>query len=137
MTLIRVYLAGAIAGCTDEAANNWRQDIIKLYGGLGSPFKFLNPMDRDYRNKHIGPEEEKLIVGLDKIDIASSYAVMFNYTEPTVGTSMEGVYSHMWGKLGVLICKTDKGLSPWWKYHVNKIVYSDHEAIKYIVEQHG
>jgi hypothetical protein len=146
MSLIRVYLAGAIAGCTDEECSDWRQYVIDKWGRdqwstdktiyRATRFKFLNPLDRDFRSKHIGPEEEKLIVGLDKVDIQSSYAVIYNYDKPTVGTSMEAVYGHIWGKLGVLVCKTEKGLSPWWKYHVNQIVHNYEDAINYILEQH-
>jgi hypothetical protein len=133
MTLIRVYLAGAIAGCTDEECSDWRQYVIDKWAReewtvvdgnkvfKTARFKFLNPLDRDFRGRHIGPEEEKLIVGLDKVDIQSSYAVIYNYVKPTVGTSMEAVYGHIWGKLGVLVCK---------------IVHNYEDAINYILEQH-
>ena len=135
--MITVYLAGPIHKCTDKQAHDWRNYVMSKLPEC----KFRNPMDRDYRGAdHSDPELENKVVHGDKADIDASDIVLVNFSKPSVGTSMEVLYSWERGKT-VFIVDTSKNYGPlsvWLTYHSNKVFKTMDEAIndiQKIVEQ--
>jgi nucleoside 2-deoxyribosyltransferase len=119
---MKVYLAGPIAGCTDEQCNGWRNTVTAMLGEEN----VLNPMRRDYRGFDVAPPAE--IVEQDKADIDASTCVLVYYEQPSVGTSMEVLYAWERGK-PVVIVTEQQYLSPWLVYHAAHIVRSLGEAV--------
>lgn len=113
---LRPYLCGAINGCTDDEAHNWRNDLLEIF-----PYA-INPMVRDYRDKELTNYRE--IVDLDKRDVRNCSCVVVNYVKPSVGTSMEVLYAWQLGKPIIVWCAPDVRLSPWLIYHSTCIVHT-------------
>jgi len=120
-SLARPYLCGGINGCTDSEANDWREDVIKVF-----PLS-INPMIRDYR----GREDEcyREIVEGDIVDIESCHVLLVNYTKPSVGSAMEVYMAYHMGKRVILWCDESATLSPWLRYHSHDIVHSLEDAV--------
>jgi hypothetical protein len=124
---MKIYLGGAINGCTNSECNDWRNKATELM----SDWEMINPMVRDYR----GREDECVneIVELDKIDINNSKALLVSYVKPSVGTSMEILYA--WERQIPVFMFTDSdSISPWLKYHTTRIFKSMEDAVKYLQE---
>jgi hypothetical protein len=119
---MKVYLCGAINGCTDEECKDWREEAKKIFP------QSIDPMRRDYR----GREEDCIneIVELDKIDILTADAILVNYDKPSVGTSMEIIYAWMHHKKIIVVVREGVKISPWLKYHSTCIVSSFEVAFK-------
>lgn len=117
------YLCGAINGCTDEEANDWRTLVKSLWPG-----RTLDPMRRDYRGRE--DEAVREIVELDKLDVAKADVVIVNYPGPSTGTDMEIFYAWMIGKpvVAVLPMRFVR-VSPWLRYHTHALVHSYEEAV--------
>lgn len=95
---MRIYLAGAISGCSYEEAVTWRHDVAhKLVG-----YNCLNPMgDKDELAKEqairVTPlnglhTADQAIVSRDKFSVKTSDLVLANLSygeNPLVGTSVE------------------------------------------------
>lgn len=126
---MKVYLAGAINGCTDSECKDWREYIKSKIGKE----KCLDPMKRDYRGTELNCIDE--IVEKDKEDIDNSTHVLVNYTKPSVGTSMEILYAWERNKPVYIITSPEIKLSPWLIYHSKKIFYSIEKALEEIYEQ--
>lgn len=112
--------------------------------------KCLDPMRRDYRgvsqSERSGSyaangEKEtmpwwvvKEIVELDKIDITRCDVVLANMLpdKTKTGSNMEIIYAWMLGKLVVIVHDPNKPISPWHRYHAQKIVPTLEEALDYI-----
>ena len=136
-----VYLCGPIAGCDDNEAHDWRDYVNGelSYNGL---FRCLDPMRRDYRNTHnVGQNEEGLpweivkeIIELDKRDITESDVLLANLLpqKKAVGSNMEIMYAWTQGKLVVLVVPEGSSVSPWHRYHAQKVVHTLDDAIRYI-----
>lgn len=125
---IKIYLCGAINGCTDDEANSWRDEARIL---LENKFyECVDPMDRDYRG--VEGDVYREIVDLDKIDVKNSDVILVMYNKPSVGTSMEVFYAWNLVKPVVVVDKTEKPLSPWLVYHSTKIVKSLRDAVDWI-----
>ena len=124
MPNIKVYMAGPIAGCTDEECKDWRNAIKEVFPNA------IDPMVRDYREAtgHYFRE----VVDLDKRDMRKSDVVLVNYVKPSVGTSMEVLYAWTIGKPIVVVRAIGTKLSPWLIYHSTTIVDSFSEAIEKI-----
>ena len=128
---MRVYLCGAMSGCTDEEAKVWRDEVSnKLKVRNIVP---LNPMERDYRDKDTA-EKYKYIVEEDKIDIMMSDIVLVNYSRPSVGTSMEILLAWENNKRVVLVHPPGIFLSPWLLYHTHDRFTSMDEALQKIID---
>lgn len=119
-----VYLAGAINGCSDPVATNWRIYCAEIFAGAG--ILTADPMSRDYRG--IENQFVKEIVELDKKDIDNCDALIVSYQHPSVGTSMEILYAWERGK-PVIVFTDAEVISPWLSYHSTKIVNSIDRAI--------
>lgn len=119
---MKIYLAGAINGCTDSECKDWREYVKSLIGEENT----LDPMRRDYRGREMNCVDE--IVEGDKTDIDNCTHMLVYYDKPSVGTSMEILYA--WErKIPVfLITNKETRLSPWLVYH-SKVFYSFEEAL--------
>lgn len=113
-----VYLAGAINGCTDAQANNWRTQMKQLLPGC----RIFDPMSRDYRGKE--DENVSSIVEGDKADICECGFVVVNAERPSWGTAMEVLYAHERGRRVVVIMPPKAAVSPWLRYHAYRVVKS-------------
>lgn len=125
--MVKIYLAGAINGCTDEECKDWRGMIKSDW-----PFQSVDPMDRDYRGMELTHYRE--IVDLDKRDIRGSDVVVVNYVKPSTGTSMEVLYAWTIGKPVIIVAKEGERLSPWLIYHSTSITNSFEECRKKLEE---
>ena len=74
----------------------------------------------------------KEIVELDKNDIDSSTHILVYFIRPSVGTSMEVLYSYDRKKPVYLVNPLGQDLSPWLLYHSSKIFTSLDAAIEEI-----
>lgn len=131
MSIKRIYLAGAINGCTDTQMSDWR-DALKSKSYNFNAY-FLDPTDRDYRGRELDYGVANEIVTLDKLDIRNSNYILVWYEKPSVGTSMEIFYAHSLGIPLILIDKREdrtKNLSPWLIHHTTALVQSIDEAVE-------
>jgi len=119
---MRPYLAGAIRGCSDSEAMDWRRDALRIWP------QALDPMVRDYRGKEADNYRE--VVDLDKRDIAASDALLVCYRQPSVGTSMEVLLAWQLGKPIVIWHDGTDSISPWLRYHSTAIVHSWAAAVE-------
>jgi hypothetical protein len=117
------YLCGPINGRSDDDCRGWREAVKAVLPNC------WDPMDRDYRGRELEPGIAKEIVENDKRDIDGSDVILVYYDKPSVGTSMEILYAHTFGKRIVLVDKSDKPLSPWLIYHCPEVTKSLDEAI--------
>ena len=123
--ITKPYLGGAINGCSDADAADWRNWLIHMHFPNA-----INPMVRDYRGQE--QENYREIVDLDKRDIRRSEALIVRYMKPSVGTSMEILYAWDLGLPIVVICDPDTPVSPWLRYHSSAIVYNFSDAVAFI-----
>lgn len=86
-------------------------------------------MARDYRGRELEPGIAAEIVENDKADIVASDILLVYYDKPSVGTSMEILFSHGLSKRIILVDKSDKPLSPWLIYHCPEIYKTLDQAI--------
>jgi len=155
MTKTKIYLCGPIAGCNDSEAHDWRdwfkEQVEDRVGDTGFGHQkgkikgwaeCLDPMRRDYRGAGLSDNDEgrmpwwvvKEIVELDKIDIAQSDVLLANMLpdKSKTGSNMEIIYAWELGKLVVIVHDPKKPVSPWHRYHAQKIVATLEEARDYI-----
>lgn len=125
---MKIYLGGAINGCTDEECKDWREFIKTLLLN----HTLIDPMARDYRGRELDPGIAAEIVELDKTDIDSCHIMLINYVKPSVGTSMEVLYGWENSKYIIVVAKEGEVLSPWLIYHSDAVVHSFGEAVKLI-----
>lgn len=118
-----IYLAGPIAGCTDNEANRWREYVI---ANLSHAYNFKNPMVRDYRGDDTTPAAE--IVEGDIADIKASDVLLAYCWTRSYGTIMEIPYGRQFGKRVVVVCP-DRFYSPWLKYHATEIYSTLSDAV--------
>src|ERR1700712_255419 len=88
----RVYLAGP------PFAEEYRRRADELVRAIG--WEPVDPMQRDYRGRTEGNEQE--IVEGDLAEIDSCDAVLAAFTAPDEGTSMETWYAHRQGTFVVV-----------------------------------
>lgn len=123
-----IYLCGAINGCSDGEANDWRE---RVKSELEGRFVFLDPMRRDYRGK----EDESVaeIVHGDYDDIAASDVVLVAADRPSWGTAMETHHAFQSGKEVLVVCGQER-VSPWLRYHSHRIFTTLGGAIFFLRE---
>lgn len=126
---MRVYLGGPINGCTDEEATGWRDEVAAWLNDHGhTP---VDPMVRDYRGREMEPGIAKEIVERDKDDIMGSDLLLMSCPKPSVGTSMEILFGHRFGKAIIAVIPDDgRDPSPWLVYHADIYRGSVLDAIK-------
>lgn len=136
MNKAKVYLSGGIAGLSQAEASAWRNLFKDLYGHEWC----LDPMRQAYKydvinNGHVISDGVALkIVEDDLRDIREADALVVYYREPSVGTSMEMVYAKGWGRHIITINASGKPidhLSPWLRFHSNRIVPTLQAAVSY------
>lgn len=120
---LKPYLAGAITGCTDEEAMEWRRDMLAVFP------RALDPLRRDYRGKVA--ENLSEIVELDKRDIRASDCLLVRWTndKPSTGTSMEIIYAWTLGYPVILWIDRHEQVLPWIRYHSTIVVHDRESAI--------
>jgi nucleoside 2-deoxyribosyltransferase len=122
---VKVYLAGPIAGMSDEQAGQWRNDTAEILnsGGIETidPFKL-----RDFRGTF--GVADLVVVEPDKADIDSCEAVLANCHVVSVGTSMEILYAWERGKFVVVVVPDPNRTSPWIRYHAHCVTSAMAEA---------
>ena len=120
---MRVYLCGPMTGCTYAAASEWRDEAkfwLRRHG-----ITALDPMDRDYRDSPLSHLPG--LVEEDKIDIELADILLVNFTEKSVGTSMEVMYGWNHGKRVIIVSKKFTE-DPWLVYHSHDIYRTMDEA---------
>lgn len=144
--MLKGYLAGPIAGCTDAEANDWRE----LVKSKVSDIEWLDPMDRDFRNygtlgktnydivnhghnyNRLPADVVQTIVHGDKRCIDESDVILYNCWKPGWGTAMEMLYAFEHGKLNIAVANGH--VSPWIRYHADVVFDTLEEAIDYLHE---
>ena len=121
---MRVYLGGPMTGCSYAVASEWRDEAKFWLNRHG--ITVLNPMDRDFRDSPLSHLPE--LVEEDKIAIELSDVVLVNFTEKSIGTSMEMLYAWERGKR-VIVVSEEFTEDPWLVYHSHNI-YRDMEAAR-------
>jgi hypothetical protein len=136
-----IYLCGPIAGCSDSEAHNWRDWVKEQTRGWA---ECLDPMRRDYRGKGLADENDRMpdsivkeIVELDKVDIVNANILLANMLpdKSKTGSNMEIIYAWGLGKLVIIVLPKNLPISPWHRYHAQKIFHTLDDAIEYI--RHG
>lgn len=96
---MRIYLAGAVSGCTYEEAGTWRKDVAQYYEY--EDVTILDPMEDKsfFIDKTITTEPsnglhtaDKAIVSRDKYSVLTSDIVLANLSygeNPLIGTCVE------------------------------------------------
>ncbi len=123
------YLAGPMAGCTDDEMFGWRIEATQRLKNV------LDPTVRDYRGVHETEAQVKHIVHSDKDDIDNADVVLAYCPKPSYGTVMEILYAWERGKTVVIIVPPGALNSPWLRYHSNIIVETVEEACIYILQK--
>lgn len=119
-----VYLAGKMAGCSDEECHGWRNLATILLPGLD----VRNPMVRDFRGVDLTAEECRQLVADDKLDIDQCFAVIVRADGgASWGTAMETIYAYSENKY-VVAFVGNSTVSPWVIAHAHKIVRTIEEA---------
>lgn len=125
---MKVYLAGPIAGCSDDEVQDWRREAADmLYGRYG--IETIDPAARDFRGVEMTPSIVDHIVEGDKHDIYTADAVLFNCWKPGWGTPMEMLFAYQHDKITVAIVPEGTSCSPWITYHVDMIVRTVEDAV--------
>lgn len=118
------YLAGPIAGCTDEEVHGWRDRVtLKLKG------ETLDPSRRDYRFTEITTSLASFLVDQDKDDIDSCGALLAYCPYPSVGTSMEIFYAYSTNKLVIVVVPEGVPVSPWLVAHSHAVCRDFYDAL--------
>ena len=138
---MRVYLCGAMAGCSDEQAADWRDEAEVVLANHG--ITTLNPMDRDYRSVNYKNDPESVLPDLveeDKIDIEMSDVVLCNYEWVGVGentgagTNMEILFAWERAKRVIVVAPEGMSLSPWVYYHSHNVFRTMNDAYLCIIK---
>lgn len=121
---MRVYLGGPMTGCSYATAAEWRDEAkfwLRRHG-----ITALDPMDRDYRDNPLSHLPG--LVEEDKISIELADILLVNFTEKSIGTSMEILYAWENGKR-VIIVSEEFTEDPWLVYHSHNIYRTVKEAL--------
>lgn len=125
-----LYLCGAMDNVSEDERHGWREEVKQKWKADWC----LDPTRRDYGERDLD-EVCRELVDLDKRDIMASDITLVNYTRPSVGTSMEILFSWERHMPVVIIDKAENGfISPWLYYHSTVIVDSIDEALDWIKE---
>ena len=122
---MRVYLGGAINGCTDAEASGWREAVKAVL--RERDIEWRDPMDRDYRGMEMQPGITERIVEGDKDDIRQCDVMLMNCPKPSWGTAMEIMYGFelRYGLMHppriVVVIPEGVTPSPWLVYHADEI----------------
>lgn len=123
------YLAGPMAGCSDEEMMGWRREATRLLG----KDNILDPTVRDYRGIWETEVQLTFLVEADKNEIDQSDFVLAYCPQPSYGTVMEILYSWEQSKTVVVVLPPGALNSPWLRYHSHIIFDSVAKACNYIL----
>ncbi len=116
---MKVYLSGGIMNFNADEQHGWRNEATKKLN-----CETIDPTRISYKDR---PAKE--IVELDKSDIDSCSHILVYFIRPSVGTSMEVIYSWAKGKQVYLVNPNGVELSPWLVYHSSKVFNTLDDAI--------
>ena len=127
----KIYLCGPIMDEHDGHAREWRSKAKTL---LGSTFRLLDPMRRNFKDREVDSANE--IVEFDLQDVREADILLVNYNKPSIGTSMEVFYaSHVLNKFVIAFSPFDfKNCNPWMVTYCTKILPDLESALAYIRE---
>ena len=127
----KIYLCGPIMDEHEGHAREWR---AKAKATLGSEFKLLDPMRRNFKDREVDSANE--IVEFDLQDVRDADIVLVNYNKPSIGTSMEVFYaSQVLNKFVIAFSPFDfKNCNPWMVRYCTKILPDLEAALAYIRE---
>lgn len=125
---LRIYLSGPMDNCDKKEMNDWR-DFVK---GTWPEYRYHDPCRRAWGTDVRDP---KLLVELDKFDIASSNVLLANVWKYSAGTMMEIPYAHSLGKLVVVVNNLGRPISPWVGYHSTIVVSSICGGMEWLEDQ--
>lgn len=125
----KIYLCGPIMDEHEGEARAWREEAKRI---LGTDFKLLDPMRRNFKDREVDSANE--IVEFDLQDIRDADLILVNYSKSSVGTSMEVFYaSHDLKKFVVAFSPFSfKDSSPWMVRFCTKILPDLESACRYI-----
>ena len=125
-----IYLSGPIMDESEGSAREWRKKAKIM---LKDRFKTLDPMRRQFIDRHIDSANE--IVEFDLQDVKDADILLVNYNKASIGTSMEVFYAaHNLGKFVVAFSPFKfSECSPWMVRYCTKILPSLEEACQYIL----
>jgi nucleoside 2-deoxyribosyltransferase len=129
---VRVYLAGAINGKTDDECKRWRDVAGELLRNLGH--EPVDPMIRDYRGREAQNAHD--IVDGDLADIRTCDAVIVKADAPSWGTAMEVGFAAREAHLTVVAFAAPPFPSPWLLVHCRAFAASLDQAVA-IATSHG
>lgn len=129
---MKLYAGGPINGCSDDEANNWRDELRAMTEGEN--IAVVDPMDRDYRGRENEPGVDAEIVRGDVEDIDVCEAAIFNCWQASWGTAMEILLAHQIGTYVVCVLPEGGRISPWLSYHADAIVHTLPAAVALVVE---
>ena len=122
----KIALEGAINGCTDSQANDWRQDAIKR---LSHKYDFHNPMDLDCRGREAEMQAE--LVRYDLAGMAHSHISLVNWPKASIGTDIGMGFCWMLHK-EVIVVYSGEVISPWLALVASRIFKTMEEALDYL-----
>ena len=125
MNKIKVYLGGAMEGCTDDEMHLWR-NYFKLV--FVDQIDFFDPT---VRKININCFSDAEIVEQDKLDILNSDILLVNYTpkKSMIGSSMEVMYAFEHNKPIFVLWGRKEEVSPWITFHATYIAKTLPEMI--------
>lgn len=127
-----LYLCGAINGCSDTQAREWREVVKDALCGV---YTILDPMRRDYRGREVGCAGE--IVEEDISDISTCDVVLVAADRPSWGTAMEVRIAHTELRKEVVTVCQSPSPSPWLVHHSSIIVLHLLAAIAHLRKTSG
>jgi len=129
---IGFYLAGPMAGCTDEELA-WRDEaeaairtkmpkLVRRPEGTSMPLSVWNPERHEMWKAHMCPAEwrNEAIADGDKAMIERSHFVLVRMHKPSIGTAMEILHAWNLGRnIWSLDPRGEGSDSHWFRRHVN------------------
>lgn len=128
--MVKVYLSGAMAGCTMQEMTGWRNAVKRA---LPNIFCY-DPTDRVYGKTHFNPDE---IVIQDKKQIEDSDILFLNVPDKermSWGSAMEVYFAWERRKHVIVVWQPNIIVSAWVEYHANKVVKTLSEGVQAIRE---
>ena len=127
-----MYLAGAMAGLTEEEMLGWRLMAENLLNEQG--FSVLNPVNTDLGSDSSRHE----ITGSNKFQIRHSNIVLaeFDRLDVSKGTVGEVVFAYMIGKPVITWGRSDHAEHSWIKDHSVRHFVNLIDAVKYIARNY-
>ena len=136
--MMKIYLAGAMSGLTDEEMNSWRINATELLDALDCGIRVFNPCDYyNFSNdKKLEATDEEIMEFDIYTLVKHSNVLLVNLTHPgSIGTAIECHDAKEWFHIPVVAFGTKEEYSkthPWVRASLNKYFPKLEDAIDYI-----